>query len=124
MEEFIASWGSSDHLFARLVEVAILTGIFLACVALLNFLIPVVFSRIERRLGLRVSAIKFQSQVLIEKQDVEKYVSKLIRFLSFILYIPLVYVYLVNVFCYSHGQKILLKAYWRRYIQRWHRCEC
>ncbi|MFQ3323416.1 MAG: hypothetical protein ACI90U_001236 [Pseudomonadales bacterium] len=80
MEEFIASLGSSDHLFARLVEVAILTGIFLACVALLKFLIPVVFSRIENRLGLRVSAIKFQSQVLIEKQDVEKYVSNIICF--------------------------------------------
>jgi small-conductance mechanosensitive channel len=98
MEELIASWGSNDSIFTRLVEIAILTGVFLVCIAVLKGLIPIAFNRIERRLGLRVSAIKFQSQVLIEKQDVEKYVANIIRFLSFILYIPLIYVYLVNVF--------------------------
>lgn len=98
MEEFIASWGSNDSVFARVVQIAILTGILLVCIAVLKYLIPIVFNRIERRLGLRVGAIKFQSQILIEKQDVEKYVANLIRFCSFILYIPLFYTYLVNVF--------------------------
>jgi small-conductance mechanosensitive channel len=98
MEEFIVSWGSNDSIFARVIEIAVLTGVFLVCIAVLKFLIPIVFNRIENRLGLRVSAIKFQSQVLIEKQDVEKYVANIIRFLSFILYIPLVYIYLINVF--------------------------
>ena len=91
------SWGSNDSIFTRLVEIAILTGVFLVCIAVLKGLIPIAFNRIERRLGLRVSAIKFQSQVLIEKQSVEKYVANIIRFLSFIFYIPLIYVYLVNV---------------------------
>ena len=98
MEEFIASWGSNDSVFARVIQIAILTGILLVCIAVLKYLIPIVFNRIERRLGLRVGAIKFQSQILIEKQDVEKYVANLIRFCSFILYIPLFYTYLVNVF--------------------------
>ena len=88
MEEFIASWGSNDSVFARVIQIAILTGILLVCIAVLKYLIPIVFNRIERRLGLRVGAIKFQSQILIEKQDVEKYVANLIRFCSFILYIP------------------------------------